>query len=134
MKKFKFLMLALIAVLATVSFTSCGDDDKDEPISGNNIVGKWLCYKSVEYGETYDSNTTVEFFKDNSVTITNAFDNGTTLRGTYTYAESGALTITYTDEEGTKDTIRCSVKITGSEAIVEADWDHHYTLYLKRVK
>ena len=134
MKNFdlKWLMLAMLTVVMAVSFNSCGDDDKDEPAQ-SGIVGKWICYKSVEYGQAYDSNTTVEFFADNSVTISNAFDNGLTLYGTYSYAESGALTITYIDEDGAKDTISATVKITGNEAVVEAEWDHHYTLYLKRI-
>lgn len=44
MEKFlnvRWLMIAIVALLATVSFTSCGDDDKDEPESSESVVGVW---------------------------------------------------------------------------------------------
>lgn len=53
MKKFKFLLCALFAVLACATFSSCGDDDDDEPGNGSqNLVGIWGSQEDIEDGYT----------------------------------------------------------------------------------
>lgn len=56
MKKIKFLAFVLFAVLACVSFSSCSDDDKDEPSSGfsSEILGTWQCVESDYLGYSGD--------------------------------------------------------------------------------
>ena len=52
MKELKYLSLFLFAVVLSLGFVSCGDDDDD--VSKSELVGKWECIKNVGY-ERYES-------------------------------------------------------------------------------
>lgn len=59
----KFLKYFLLIVLP-LSFTSCGDDDKDEPKDEqNNIVGKWKCVEDA-YGDLWEEPLIYYFDED----------------------------------------------------------------------
>jgi len=48
MKKLKFWLMAMLAIVATASLSACSDDEKDEPdVIDSPIVGTWV----------YDSNS-----------------------------------------------------------------------------
>ena len=55
MKIFKFISMALLAIVMSVGFIACSSDDDNEE-GGNNtsLVGKW---KSEWIGETADEKT-----------------------------------------------------------------------------
>lgn len=65
----RWLKIAIIAILSSCAFTSCGDDDKDEPKSSDPselIVGKWVCYNDA-YGESWgDEPFVLQFNSDGS--------------------------------------------------------------------
>ena len=50
MKNFKFLFLIVLAVICSVGFVACGDDDEPET---NKLVGKWECLYDA-YGDPWD--------------------------------------------------------------------------------
>lgn len=54
MKKFKFLICALFAVVACASMTSCGDDDDDEPAGSNapGVCGVWASVSDMEHEQS----------------------------------------------------------------------------------
>lgn len=77
----KFLKYFLLIVLP-LSFTSCGDDDKDEPKDEqNSIVGKWKCTEDA-FGNLWDEpliylfdedGTGYEWFSDEPYSYRNEF-------------------------------------------------------------
>lgn len=105
MKKFKYFALALIAVLTMVSFTACGDDDKekDEPNTPDNasLVGTWKMTKAEEGGDDniWSSDMPVE----------------------WRFESNGNLTIYF--KKGTKDEedLGCVYKVNGNELTVYPD-------------
>ena len=55
MRTLRFIEMALIAVIMSVSFTACSDDDKDDKQS-NTVIGTWQVTTSTyseEVGDTY---------------------------------------------------------------------------------
>lgn len=115
MKTFKLFGLALMAVLLSVGFAACGDDDDEDAVS-SEIVGTWVA----------DSYTTVTFNSNGTGYTTETYNGETeTYNFTYTYnAETGVLkvtadgetitmtnvkikgnTLTYVDEEGDTETL-----------------------------
>lgn len=57
MKTFRILTGLIIAVLLSISFVSCDDDD-DVDVTKKSLVGYWVCtsQKWVEDGESWSSN------------------------------------------------------------------------------
>ena len=111
MKTIRFIGVALLTVLLSVSFTACGGDDKDEPGGNSNpLVGTWLGtsddgYSSENCKIVFNSNGTGTFseWKEGSSNIdTDDFN--------YSYSGS-TLTIDWGD--GSPENWVCS--ITGNK-------------------
>lgn len=134
MKRFKLLTLALVAVLACVSFASCSDDDKDEP--NGNIVGKWNCYKVVyDYdGKSYRVDIDFDFKSDNTFTV-NFKDSSGTMTGKYTTTKTGTFTVKFEDREDAPEDMSGSYTISGNELVASYQQsDSRATAYLKSIK
>lgn len=86
MKKLKFLLCALFAVLCCTALTACGDDDDDEP-AGNSLVGTWLMQGGSDWYAiiTLNADGTMAEIE---------YDEGDTYTATGTYSVSGNV-ITY---------------------------------------
>ena len=52
MKTLRFIGMALVAVILSVSFTACSDDDEDESGSAASLVGKWKIETAATNGVT----------------------------------------------------------------------------------
>lgn len=58
MKTFRFLRMAIIAILMSVNFTSCSSDD-DEKDNSSLLIGRW---QLVSNGEVYEFKVNGDFF------------------------------------------------------------------------
>lgn len=83
------LLMIAVALTCTLTLTSCGDDDKNEPdntgASSARIIGVW---KSVEYNEKIGGYDICKFDEDNIVTmyeISLVDDKIIAYQGYYTY-------------------------------------------------
>lgn len=141
MKKFYYLMMAMLMAMTTLSLTACGDDDEDGPDGGGgDIVGAWKAnmmnyaddiedFEEIkEYCESFES--LFQFKKDHkfvSVTVLKykksvaeeykdvpGFENPEIDIERGTYSVSGdKLTLIYTDEDGTTDREEVNFKVKG---------------------
>lgn len=132
MKKIKFLIVVLFAMLICTNLASCSKDD-DEPEGGNknySLVGKWV---DDNYGGI------VEFFKDNTFKeyydleeYPHSYDYGT-WKMTSSY-----LTLTYKgymdygyNEPYAEETWTCEIRWIDKDSFLLVDqWD---TLRMKRL-
>lgn len=62
LKNVKWLMIAIIALLSSVAFSSCGDKEDDFE---EMIVGRWVCYDDA-YGDPWDEPLIYQFDRDGS--------------------------------------------------------------------
>ncbi|MDE5645811.1 MAG: hypothetical protein K2I45_09255 [Muribaculaceae bacterium] len=69
MKFFKTFAIFCMAVLTTVSVSSCSDDKKEEPTAESALYGVWENVYDEPYDDVTDV-TTIVFNKDNSGYIT----------------------------------------------------------------
>ena len=105
MKTLRLIGLLIMAVMASINFTACGDDDDDDP--SNPIVGVW---QNDDEGEhlrwTFNadgSGSEYLYYDDDSESFTYQF--------TYTYhSETNVIEINYSDG----DTDRYNVTINGN--------------------
>ena len=110
MKKLKFLLCALFAVLCCTALTACGDDDDDEP--ANSIVGTWVDMDWASFGDSrvltfYSNGTYTEQWVENSYSGTES--------GVYSL-NGNVLIMTTTD-----DTYVYTIVINGNTATVTED-------------
>ena len=97
MKTLRFIGMALVAIMMSVNFAACSDDDDD-----NSIVGVW---QNDDEGEhlrlTFNADGSGEeylFYDDDSESYRYQF--------TYTYdSATSTLVITYEDGDTTKETV-----------------------------
>jgi len=63
----RWLVTCFVTILACVAFSSCSDDDKDEPNQDPQelIVGKWVCNYDA-YGDWWDEPLVYQFDSDGS--------------------------------------------------------------------
>lgn len=52
MKTLRFIGMALVAIIMSVNFVACGDDDDDKSGDAANFIGKWKIEKTNYEGET----------------------------------------------------------------------------------
>lgn len=65
MKTFRFIGMALLAIVMCVNFASCSDDDEEEQGETYSIEGTWLLQSSKGYIEnSNDKNTWDESYPD----------------------------------------------------------------------
>ena len=122
MKKLKFWLFAALAVIATVTFTACSDDDKNEPDvptepvdETSPLIGQWMYYE--EYGSTL-ADMEME-------TIWLTFNQNGRFICKYEYSDSDGLT-QGTDEgtytiNGSKVTMKCTKMIGAKECLFEKE-------------
>lgn len=108
MKKFYYLLIAMLMALATVGLTACGDD---EPY-GYDLVGTWqMVYDS---GETLIQFTENGAFHEVGITTINGKTEIYVDHGFYRVS-GNQLTIVYDDDNDGSDTIECTYSIRGNE-------------------
>ena len=112
MKTFRFIGMAIIAVLLCVNFTACSNDDGDEPKS-SSIVGVW------EYTSNNDGNGTMTFKNDGGLIWISDNDNEIISGSNYTYTLKGnELKIVWNGDDYTLGTFT----IYGNNATYEYRW------------
>ena len=97
MKTLRFIGMAIVAIIMSVNFAACSNDDDDNP-----IVGVWQNDEEDEHLRlTFNANGTGEeylFYDDDSESYRYQF--------TYTYdSATSTLVITYEDGDTTKETV-----------------------------
>ncbi len=118
MKKYYFLLVAMMMAIVSVGLTACGSDDDDEP-QNTSIVGTWKT-SGTEDGVNYVS--LIQFTKDgkfNGVQIwtENGENEIEVSKGTYT-ASNDVLMITETDEDGEADPYIINYQLKGKQLIL----------------
>lgn len=118
MKKIKFLLLSVFAVLF---FVSCSSDDNESGIDTTLILGKWYKHSVIHNGETYpvqqheDCKDYWEFFEDGTLKWVIIWDCAEQDEDIATYSISGnTLTTNYNDQVSLK-----IITLTNSELILE---------------
>lgn len=114
MKTFKFLTVAVIALLAGGFLQSCSDDDNDGPGSAKDLVGLWEITHTInwekvngeiEYEIDRDDNSLRYRFEEDG-TVIEYYGYGSTYyvneEGKYKYT-GGKLTITWLDDDDNSD-------------------------------
>lgn len=85
MKTFRFIGMALLAIVMCVNFASCSDDDEEEQGETYSIEGTWLLQSSKGYIEnSNDKNTWDESYPDLQETKLEITKNS---NGKYTFKE-----------------------------------------------
>lgn len=114
MKKLKFLLCALFAVLCCTALTACGDDD-DEP--SNPLVGTWTDMDWAYYGDSR-----VLTFNSNGTYSEQWVEDSNTGTETGVYSLSGTslvMTETWSSHKGAvNETSVYTIAINGSTALV----------------
>ena len=122
MKTLRLIGLLIMAVMASINFTACGDDDDDDP--SNPIVGVW---QNDDEGEhlrwTFNadgSGSEYLYYDDDSESFTYQF--------TYTYhRETNVIEINYSDG----DTDRYNVTINGNTLTAKNEYGTEITFKKK---
>ena len=73
MKKYYFLLMAMLMAVMTFGLTACGNEDNDEP-DGGDIVGTWSGKTSEEWLDLFDfmyagGEQLIQFKKDGTFII-----------------------------------------------------------------
>lgn len=119
MKKIKFTLLSVFAVLFLVS---CSSDDNENGIDTTLILGKWYKHSVIHNGETYpvqqhgDCRDYWEFFENGTLKSVIIWDCAEEYEDMYTYSISGDILTT--DYNGQVDNVKI-VKLTNSELTLE---------------
>ena len=126
MKKFgKYFVLLAVAILSSIAFTACGDDDDDNDVSDSKIVGTW----KHEYSKSVykENGKVVEEYEDtwNTYKMTWEFNSTGTLfmneegdKEWYNYTYSGKKLTVFDHEGYTEYTVK---KLTGNTLIIEGN-------------
>ncbi|MCC8120349.1 MAG: lipocalin family protein [Bacteroidales bacterium] len=134
MLRFQTLIAVMLCVLMGVSFTSCGDDDEDEPKSSyaTAIIGTWKVTQASSNNSTYIdwpyATTTATFKADGTYSGSGYFGNGS---GTYKLV--GSKLTTYVD--GSSYLIYDIIDLSGSTATLKITMDgSDSSIYVKATK
>lgn len=109
MKTLRFIGMAIIAVIMSVNFTACSDDDEDEKQS-NTIIGTWKVTGDSDSDEEYNAIGEVYTFYSNG-TVSVEYKGGS---GVYNYklnSDNTILSIDYEDGDGYEEMY---LEITGN--------------------
>ena len=122
MKTLKFLFVALALLMVAPTFTSCKDDEKDEPgapQSSASLVGTWVYTEDGDYSNTmtFSSNGT---FVDLEMEYYNGEWETYSDNGTYTF-DGTTLTLRYSDG----DVWSYKITISGNYFIDEDGWVYY---------
>lgn len=133
MKTLRFIGMAIIAVIMSVNFMACGDDDEEEGGNAASLVGKWKIEKINEDGETLKWDGYPYFvLTEKHLYFTD--DNGETKSdySTYTYdADKKIINASYVNQDNSY-TIEV-LKLTDSEFHWQWDDEGIITFYCKKV-
>ena len=109
MKTLRFIGMAVIAVIMSVNFTACSDDDEDEAVA-NPLIGTWQ--------ETDDDNYLLWTFKADGTGTEQEYYQGNLdepYSFTYTYdSKTSILVINYGEHAGEDEIDSYDVTIYGS--------------------
>lgn len=130
MKKFKFALWALLAIMLPLSFTACSDDDEPEVISATGVS---LNTTTLELKEGMTSVLTATVTPTNAAVKTVTWDSSDELvatvdNGTVTAISEGTATITARTTDG-GFTASCAVTVT-REAPAFDESKYHFDLFL----
>jgi len=134
MKKLKFWLMAMLAIMATATLTACSDDDKDEPnVIDSPIVGTWVYESSTgSYSEqlTFQANGKYVYRSYNSEYKEDGFEEGIyTVSGNNATLKCTNLTGEYTlvsDQIGETTTLKW--EISGNLLTIEVgDYTETFT-------
>lgn len=137
MRTFRFIGMAIVAVMMCVNFVSCGDDDDDKGGDAAIFIGKWKVEKTNYEGETeaWDGYPYVVVTASNFY-FTDEAGTAKSDNSTYTYdAKNKVINATYVN--GGETYIIKVVKITDTE--FQWQWDEDgkdkwTTFYCTKVK
>ncbi|MBQ7819019.1 MAG: lipocalin family protein [Bacteroidales bacterium] len=110
MKALKFLFVALALLMVAPTFTSCKDDEKDEPgapQSSASLVGTWV-YSEEGFSDTFIFSSNGSYTNSWSEYYNGEWKTGSDY-GTYTFDGS---TLTLRDSDGYVDSFR--ITLTGN--------------------
>ncbi|WP_455592199.1 lipocalin family protein [Bacteroides sp.] len=121
MKTLRFIGMAIIAVILSVNFTACSDDDDDESKDAARLVGKWKIENIVYEGETEEWDGYPYFVVTTSnIYFTDEAGTAKSDNSTYTYdVKSKTITAKYVN--GDETYIIKVVKLTDTE--LQWQWD-----------
>lgn len=130
MKTLRFIGMAIIAVIMSVNFMACSDDDEEDKQS-NTVIGTWQVTASTyneEIGDTYT------FYSDGKGLL-EWEDNDGNDSGTFKYkvnSDYTTISIDYEDGDGYEE-IRMSITDNALMQWTYAD-EEDYKMTLKRIK
>ena len=131
MKTLRFLGMALIAILVSVSFSACSSSDDDDNGGGEtpaSIVGTWI-----ESGKAKSYQGKLVFSgQETSGNVTYLEDNKTIWTGTYKVVNGSKLTITKSDTVYFECTIKTLTSSTLILERIESDGDIETTTYKRQ--
>ena len=107
MKTLRFIGIAIVAVIISVSFAACSDDDEDDKQS-NTVIGTWQVTSSTyteEVGDTYT-------FYSNGTGLLEWEDSNGNDSGTFKYKVNSDYTIISIDYEDGDGYEEISMSIT----------------------
>ena len=130
MKTLRFIGMAVIAVIMSVNFTACSDDDEDDKQS-NTIIGTWEVTGDSDSDEEYNAIGEIYTFYSNG-TVLNEWENDFY---TYNYklnSDNTILSIDYEDGDGYEEMY---LEITDNKLMkwTYVNYEGEY-LILKRIK
>lgn len=126
--------MALIAIIMSVNFTACNDDDEDESSNTASLVGTWKIVKSVyDDGEVIEHDYPYWVIDSNTIYSTDEIGKKKSDYCSYTYdAEKKIIHLTYIDDGRDGGTLTV-LKLTSDELVCHDD-EEGRTEYGKRVK
>ncbi|WP_270611873.1 hypothetical protein [Bacteroides intestinalis] len=130
MKTLRFIGMAIVAVIMSVNFTACSDDDEDDKQS-NTIIGTWEVTGDSDSDEEYNAIGEIYTFYSNG-TVLNEWENDFY---TYNYklnSDNTILSIDYEDGDGYEEMY---LEITDNKLMkwTYVNYEGEY-LILKRIK
>ena len=109
MKTLRFIGMAIIAIIMSVNFTACSDDDEDEKQS-NTIIGTWKVTGDSDSDEEYNAIGEVYTFYSNG-TVSVEYKGGSDVYNYKLNSDNTILSIDYEDGDGYEEMY---LEITGN--------------------
>lgn len=131
MKTLRFIGMAVIAVIMSVNFMACSDDDDEDDKQSNTIIGTWEVTGDSDSDEEYNAIGEIYTFYSNG-TVLNEWENDFY---TYNYklnSDNTILSIDYEDGDGYEEMY---LEITDNKLMkwTYVNYEGEY-LILKRIK
>ena len=133
MKTLRFFGMALVAVILSVNFVACSDDD-DESSNAASLVGTWKIVKSVsDEGGTEEPDCPYWVIDSSTIYSTDEVGEEKSDYCSYTYdAEKKTIHLTYINDGSDWGTLTV-LKLTSDELVYRDD-EEGLTEHCKRIK